>query len=156
MDKILVGRCEWCGLPDLHIPKIKAKIDTGARTSALHAFDIHTQMIDHEKIVYFKVHPLQRNTELTHTCRALVVDERDIMSSNGHKEHRYIIQTTLKIGEHHYSIQLSLSNRDPLTFRLLLGREALNKRMIVDPSLVYQQRKIKTTSDKIQVMKNGR
>lgn len=142
-DKILVGRCEWCSLPELEIPQIKAKIDTGARTSALHAFDIHAEFIDNKKVVFFKVHPIQGNNLLTHSCRALVIDERAIMSSNGHKEHRYIIQTTLKIGEHHYSIQLSLSNRDPLTFRLLLGREALNKRMIVDPSLVYQQGKKK-------------
>lgn len=142
-DKILVGRSEWCGLPLLNIPAIKAKIDTGARTSAIHAFDIHPEMIRHKKYVNFKVHPIQNNSHITLLCQSLVTDERYIMSSNGHKEFRYIIMTDLKIGENIYNIELSLSNRDPLTFRLLLGREALNKRMIIDPSLACYQGKYK-------------
>ena len=144
MDKIMVGRCEWCSLPDLAIPRIKAKMDTGARTSALHAFNIHTETVENKRYALFSIHPLQRNALLTHHCRALILEQRAIMSSNGHKENRYIVQTTLQLGEHCYTIELSLSNRDPLRFRLLLGREALNKRMVVDPSLVHQQRKKKT------------
>lgn len=142
-DKILVGRSEWCGLPEFNIPLIKAKIDTGAKTSAIHAFDIFSEVIDHQHYVNFKVHPLQGNTRITTSCQALILDDRCIMSSNGHKEHRYIIMTTLKLGEHVYQIELSLSNRDPLTFRMLLGREALNKRMIVDPGLTCQQGRYK-------------
>ncbi|MES2203590.1 MAG: RimK/LysX family protein [Pseudomonadota bacterium] len=143
LNKILVGRSEWCGLPELNIPLIKAKIDTGAKTSAIHAFDICSKVIDHKPYASFKVHPLQGDTHITITCEAPIIDERYIMSSNGHKEHRYIIMTSLKLGKHVYQIELSLSNRDPLTFRLLLGREALNKRMIVDPSVTCQQGKYK-------------
>lgn len=142
-NKIIVGRCEWCSMPELKIPQIKAKIDTGARTSALHAFDIQTELVGNKKYVFFKIYLLQCKKDLIHSCRALVFDERMIMSSNGQKEHRYIIKTTLKIANNTYFIELSLSNRDPLRFRLLLGREALNKRMIVDPSLMYQQGKKK-------------
>lgn len=144
--KLLVGRSEWCSLPELNIPLIKAKIDTGAKTSAIHAFDICSEIINHQHVVNFKVHPLQGNTRITVACQALMIDERYIMSSNGHKEHRYIIMTNLKLGEHIYNVELSLSNRDPLTFRMLLGREALNKRMIVDPSLTCQQGKYKRAS----------
>lgn len=144
--KLLVGRSEWCSLPELNVPMIKAKIDTGAKTSAIHAFDICSEIINHQHYVNFKVHPLQGNTRITVFCQALIVDERYIMSSNGHKEHRYIIMTEIKLGEHAYSVEVSLSNRDPLTFRMLLGREALNKRMIVDPSLACRQGKHKRTS----------
>ena len=143
--KLLVGRSEWCSLPDLGIPGIKAKIDTGAKTSAIHAFDICAETINHKKHVYFKVHPIQGSTNIVISCQALIVDERYIMSSNGHKEHRYIIMTDIELGENIYNIELSLSNRDPLVFRMLLGREALNKRMIVDPSLTYQQGKYTRT-----------
>lgn len=143
IKKLLVGRSEWCRLPDLGIPGIKAKVDTGAKTSAIHAFDIHAEVIDGKKHAHFKVHPVQGNTQITVSCCAPVVDERYIMSSNGHKEHRYIIITNIMLGENQYTIELSLSNRDPLTFRLLLGREALNKRMIVDPSVTCRQGKYK-------------
>lgn len=143
IPKILVGRSEWCGLPDLNIPLIKAKIDTGAKTSAIHAFDIKSKIINDQHYVNFKVHPLQNNSQITVKCQALIIDERHIMSSNGHKEHRYIIMTPVKIGEKVFNVELSLSNRDPLTFRMLLGREALNKRMIVDPSLTSCQGKYK-------------
>lgn len=136
-DKLLlVGRCEWCALPDIAIPAIKAKIDTGAKTSAIHAFDIHSEDQRH---VFFKVHPLQANTEIIVECCAPIVDQRYIMSSNGHKEHRYIIMTKLRLGAAVTDIELSLSNRDPLTFRLLLGREALSQRMLIDPSLTCVQ-----------------
>lgn len=133
--KILVGRCEWCQLPDLGIPAIKAKIDTGAKTSAIHAFDISTSVIHNKHYVNFKVHPIQGNTHIVKNCHALIKDKRYIMSSTGHKEWRYVIMTHLRLGGQWYEIELSLSNRDPLTFRMLLGREALNKRVIVDPSL---------------------
>lgn len=141
--KILVGRSEWCRLPELDIPLIKAKIDTGAKTSAIHAFDISSEIIDRKSFANFKVHPLQGNAQIMISCQALIVDERYIMSSNGHKEHRYIIMTDLILGEHCYNVELSLSNRDPLTYRMLLGREALNKRMIVDPSITCRQGKNK-------------
>lgn len=144
--KMLVGRSEWCALPELNLPLIKAKIDTGAKTSAIHAFDIYAEKIHQDYYVNFKVHPVQGNMRVLVDCRALIIDERYIMSSNGHKEHRYIITTPLKIGELLFDVELSLSNRDPLTYRMLLGREALNKRMIVDPSVTCRQGHYKRTA----------
>ena len=141
-EKMLIGWSEWCGLPELNLPVIKAKIDTGAKTSALHAYDIKKITIKNKLYVNFKIHPLQRNNELIRECQAEVVDERHIMSSNGHIEHRCVIQTLLQLGDKAWDIQITLSNRDPLAFRMLLGREALNGRVLIDPVSKCQQGKI--------------
>jgi ribosomal protein S6--L-glutamate ligase len=141
-NKLLIGRNEWCRLPDLDIPAIKAKIDTGAKTSAIHAFNIKPVMRESQKYVCFDIHPIQGNDTVLVNCHALVADERYIMSSNGHKEHRYVILTTLNMGEQCWNIELTLSNRDPLRFRMLLGREALNHRAVIDPSVVCNQTKM--------------
>lgn len=142
-DKLLIGRTEWCHLPQLNIPIIKAKIDTGAKTSALHAFDIQSYFINSTKHVKFKVHPVQANNVIVVECTAKVFDERLIMSSNGHKEMRYIINTQLQLGNHKWNIEISLSQRDPLTFRMLLGREALNHRVLIDTAHTCLQEKTK-------------
>lgn len=141
-DKLLIGRNEWCQLSVLNIPAIKAKIDTGAKTSAIHAFDIKPFLHKRVKYVRFNVLPIQSNKTIIIPCKARVLDERFIMSSNGHKEHRYVIQTPLKIGDQCWEIELTLSNRDPLRFRLLLGREALSNRVFIDPHLSCNQGKI--------------
>lgn len=134
LEPMSIGWYEWCGLPDLRLPAIKAKIDTGAKTSALHAFNIKPYRIKGVKHVRFDIHPLQRNNLITRHCHAEVIDERDVTSSNGHKEHRYVILTTLQMGEQQWDIELTLSNRDPLKFRMLIGREAMNKHLIIHPS----------------------
>lgn len=141
--KLLIGRHEWCALPALGLPAIKAKIDTGARTSALHAFNI--KPMDHagELYVSFDIHPIQANKRITRKCHALVIDQREIMSSNGHKEHRFVISTALNLGGASWDIEVTLSNRDPLRYRMLLGIEALKHRVIVDPSLTCHQGAIK-------------
>lgn len=136
---LLVGRNEWCQLPDLHVPAIKAKIDTGAKTSAIHAFDIKTITRKGKKYVHFTIHPIQGNNTVAINCKSCIIDERLVMSSNGHKESRYVIATSLKIGEQVWNIELTLSNRDPLRYRMLLGREALNNRVLIDPSLSLNQ-----------------
>lgn len=138
-NKLLIGRNEWCQAPDLNLPAIKAKIDTGAKTSSIHAFNIKPITKNDQAWVTFDVHPIQGNEDLTIACSALVIDKRYIMSSNGHKEYRYIISTSLSIADRHWKIQLSLSNRDPLKFRMLLGREALNGHVLIDPSLHCHQ-----------------
>lgn len=140
--RLLIGRDEWCQLPNLHIPAIKAKIDTGAKTSSLHAFNIKLIHRHYQAYVHFDIHPLQNNDRILIACVAPVIDEREIMSSNGHKEHRYVIRTTLVISDQTWNIEVTLSNRDPLRYRLLLGREALNKRVLIDPSLSRHQKKI--------------
>ncbi len=138
-DKIIVGWQEWCILPQLKILAINVKVDTGARTSALHAFEIHPFYQDRKKHVQFSIHPLQYNEKLQVTCRARVVDERFVVSSNGHREHRYVITTPLTLAGHTWDIELTLSNRDPMKFRMLLGREALGSCVIVDPSKMHCQ-----------------
>jgi len=129
-----IGWNEWCALPHLNIPAIKAKIDTGAKTSALHAFNIHTFYNQGQAYVQFDIHPLQRNQKKSITCCAPVADQRYIMSSNGHKEHRLVIETTLALSNKQWPIELTLSNRDPLKFRMLLGRQALENQVIIDPA----------------------
>lgn len=133
-DKLLVGWQEWCSLPDLGIPAIKAKVDTGAKTSSLHAFDIEPYKKKHKKYVKFCIHPLQGNDKTHIITRARVIDERDVMSSNGRKEHRYVIKTTLVLGGNAWGIEITLSNRDPMQFRMLLGRECLAGQVIVNPA----------------------
>ncbi len=143
-NKLIVGWNEWCTLPDLGIPQIKAKIDTGAKTSALHAFDIHEDHTGNN--VIFSIHPLQGDKKITIKCHAPIVDVRHIMSSNGHNELRYVIMTTLTIGSSSWEIEMTLSNRDPLKYRMLLGRKALVKHVIVDPSRSLCLGKIKKSS----------
>ena len=142
-NRLLIGRDEWCALPNLHIPAIKAKIDTGAKTSALHAFNIKRVRKNKKKYVRFEIHPLQRNEKTLISCIAPLIDERHIMSSSGHIEHRFVIITTLMISDQQWEMEVTLSNRDPLRYRLLLGREALNNRVLIDPSLSCHQKKIK-------------
>ena len=132
-EKVKVGWQEWCALPKLHIPAIKTKIDTGAKTSALHAWDIYTLHRHGILYVHFTVHPLQRNIRLSRSCTAKVIDQRIIMNSAGHKEERYVIKTPIVLGERIWEIEITLTNRDAMSFRMLLGRDALKGHALVDP-----------------------
>lgn len=138
-DKYLIGHDEWCTLPDLHLPAIKAKVDTGAKTSAIHAFNIKVIKKKSVPYVRFDVHPLQADNDTIISCCRPVIDRRYVMSSNGSKEHRYVIATRIKIGHLMWVIQVTLSNRDPLRYRMLLGREALGNQFLIDPSLSCNQ-----------------
>lgn len=129
----IIGWQEWVCLPDLKIDAIKAKIDTGARTSALHAFKIHPFSDGGLAYVRFAVHPVQRHRIPEIECVARVVDERIVTSSNGQKQKRFVIQTPITIGQMVWEIELTLTNRDEMGFRMLLGREALRKRFFVNP-----------------------
>ena len=131
---LYVGWQEWASLPELQLPLIKAKVDTGAKTSSLHAFDIVPFRRRSKDYVRFKIHPLQNNQRLTVTCEAPLLDYRAVMSSNGSREQRYVVETLLGLANHQWRIQLTLSNREPLRFRMLLGREALAQKVIVDPA----------------------
>lgn len=131
--KLIVGWQEWCTLPKLHLPAIKAKIDTGAKTSALHAWEVNPFHRQGVLYVHFIVHPLQRNTHVTVHCTSAVVDQRTVMSSGGHKQHRYVIHTPIIVGDHAWEIEVTLTNRDAMFFRMLLGRDALKGQSIVDP-----------------------
>jgi len=143
-ERQVIGWREWIALPEFGIERIKAKIDTGARTSALHAFRVTPFERDGVAFVRFFVHPVQRRRHPEIACEAQLLEKRAVTSSNGQKEHRYVIKTILQMGARTWPFELTLTNRDEMSFRLLLGREALRQRMIVDPGKSYRlERKIK-------------
>lgn len=149
--KKIIGWKEWFSLNDLGLPTIKGKIDTGAKTSSLHAFNIRTFIKAGQNYVRFDIHPLQKNKQIVKTCTALITDYRYVSDSSGNKEKRYVIESYLTIGEIRLSIEITLANRDTMAFKMLLGREAIKKAgMLVDTSKSFLQGKIK----KSKVLKN--
>ncbi len=136
-NKIILGSEEWCSFPQLGIPAIKARVDSGAKTSALHAINIAPFQKDDVNWVKFDINPIQNNLKTVIHCEALLVDKRIVKSSSGFREQRYVIQTNLKIGDIIWSIEMTLTNRDSMGFRMLLGREAMSGRILVDPEKKY-------------------
>jgi ribosomal protein S6--L-glutamate ligase len=134
MKKQVVGKEEWCSLPELGLPILKARVDSGAKTSSLHAFHIHPFERDGVPHVRFKVHPIQHNREIVRSCEAEVVDRREVKSTSGISEKRYVIRTALQLGSTNWPIEVTLTNRDSMGYRMLLGREAMRGRMLVDPA----------------------
>ena len=136
--KIILGWREWFAFPELGIPGIKAKLDTGARTSALHATGIETFDVSGQKWVNFKVHPLQRKMKVVVHCQAEVIDRRVVTDSGGHSEERWVIRTPICLGEKSWPVEVTLTEqRINLKFRMLLGRTAMDGAIIVDPSLSF-------------------
>ncbi len=136
--KSVLGWREWVCLPHLHIDAIKAKVDTGAKTSALHAYFIHPYLrADGETWLRFGIHPLQRSVELAVECHAKLVDQRNVTDSGGHREMRYVIETPLMVGAKTFRSQLTLTDRENMRFRMLLGRNALRRRFLVDAEKSY-------------------
>jgi hypothetical protein len=133
-----VGWREWLALPDLGIAAIKAKIDTGARTSALHAFEVVPLRQGGRELIRFRIHPIQRRTDIACDCTAEVIDRRWVSDSGGHRELRYVICTSIRLGPHAWPIEVTLTDRDPMSFRMLLGRTAMQGRLVVDPETSYQ------------------
>lgn len=146
-DLITLGWREWVRLPDLGIDAIKAKVDTGARTSAIHAFDLRTFSENGVERVEFQLHPLQKDEATIATCTADILDRRVVTDSGGHKEERLVIATTLGIGKHVWPIEATLTARDNMLFRMLLGRTAIKGRAQVNPGRSYLVGKKKKTKE---------
>ncbi|WP_372777348.1 ATP-dependent zinc protease [Litorivivens sp.] len=137
MNKEIIGWREWVELPELSLGKIKAKIDTGARSSSIHAYDIEEFTRNNETWVRFTIHPDQHSDERVVGCEARVKDYRSITDSGGHKSMRYIVETEFRIGNDSFLAELSLFNRSSMLFRMLIGRTALKGRYVVDPARSY-------------------
>ncbi len=131
---LILGRREWVALPDLGLFAIKAKVDTGARTSALHAEAIETFVPASAPRVRFLIHPLLEKPEMAVWCEAELLGVREVTSSIGERENRFIISTRLSVGEREWPIELGLTNRGGLAHRMLLGRQAIQPGMLVDPA----------------------
>ena len=137
MSELRIGWKEWVALPDLQIPAIKAKVDTGARTSTLHATRITPFTRASDRWVRFEVQPLRRRPGLRVQCEAPLLDVRDIKDSGGHVESRFVIETTLLIGQSRWPLTLSLTDRGGMLFRMLIGRTALAGRVTISPGEKY-------------------
>ncbi|KOR37272.1 MULTISPECIES: ATP-dependent zinc protease family protein [Planktothricoides] len=136
-DLPAIGWREWLSLPELGIVAVKAKIDTGARSSAIHAFDLQTFSSEDKYKVRFKVHPYQRNPHTTVISEAEILEEREVRNSGGHTELRLTIVTLVVLGGSEWPIELTLTNRDVMGFRMLLGRQAVRDRFLVNPGKSY-------------------
>ena len=134
----VLGWREWVSLPCLGIAAIKAKLDTGAKTSALHAWDMSLRTVDGRQWIRFRVHPMQGDGAASVVCEAPLSDRRWVTNSSGVSERRYIISTDLQIGSSLWPIELSLTNRDAMEFPMIIGREAMRNRLIVDPRASFR------------------
>jgi hypothetical protein len=146
-EKTLVGWREWISLPELGITTLKAKIDTGARTSALHAFRVEYYEEQGQPKVNFDLHPLQAQETPVINCVANVIDRRWVTDSGGHREERYVIKTRLILGPHAWPIEITLTNRDDMRFRMLLGRTAIRRRLIIDPAASFLSGSVPTPNE---------
>lgn len=146
--KPVLGWREWVALPELGIDAIKAKIDTGARTSALHAYRISPFEEHGRRRVRFAVHPVQRHRLPEVQCVADVVDERMVTSSSGHRERRVVIRTPLAVGGRTWPIEITLTDRDEMSFRMLLGRQALRRHVLIDPGRSFRADAVARTTNR--------
>lgn len=131
---MIVGNAEWCALPDLKIPAIRARIDSGAKTSSIHAVNIREFYKGRQQWVRFEIHPLRIHTDIFVECEAPVFDFRLVKSSTGEAQPRYVIQTRIDMGGEKWTIQVTLANRRSMGFQMLLGREAMTHRILINPS----------------------
>lgn len=132
-SRLIIGWREWISMPSLGIPWIKAKVDTGAKTSALHAFGL-SPFVDRGQLrVRFFVHPIQKRNDIKIECFADVIDHRFVSDSGGHREKRYVIEVPVIVGGFEYPMELTLANRDTMAFRMLFGRSAMTG-FLLDPA----------------------
>lgn len=138
----ILGWEEWVALPDLGLPAIKAKVDTGARTSALHARLIEPFGPVHAPMVRFAVNPAPGREDIEVICSSRLVDRREVISSNGDRENRFVIEERIQIGKRVWPIEITLTNRASMSYRMLLGRQAIQEDMAVEPASSFRQPKL--------------
>lgn len=136
-EKIIIGRLETMSLPDLKINQLNVRVDTGAQTSSLHVDNIKQTTLKGKPAVSFDIHPDVYEVNKVITCKALIDDIRNIKSSNGVSEQRFVIKTTASLGDLCWTIKISLTNRADMTYSMLLGREALGNKFYIDPAKVF-------------------
>ena len=136
-EPLIFGWEEWVALPELGLPAIKAKIDTGARTSALHAFLIEPYGPPSGRRVRFGIHPVPGRDDIEVFGSADVVDRREVTSSNGEKESRIFIRTPLSMGDRTWMVEIGLTNREGMAYRMLLGRQAISRQ---EPAITNSSR----------------
>lgn len=136
-DKFLVGSLEVCNLPEFEIQKLHIRVDTGATTSSLHVDNIEEFQHENETWVAFDIHPDIHHVETIVRRKSKVMDTRLVKSSSGEKQKRYVIQTPIVMGNQQWDILITLTDRSSMSYLMLLGRQAMNGHMIVDPELEY-------------------
>lgn len=134
---ITIGWKECVALPDYDIDKIHCKIDTGAKTSSLHAYFVEPIKKEGQQFVRFGLHPIQNSTNTEVICVSPCVDKRKVTDSGGHTEDRYVIETTVRMAEREWNVEFTLTDRETMQFRMLLGRKALVNNYVVDCSKSY-------------------
>lgn len=149
-----LGWREWVSLPGLGIPWIKAKLDTGARTSSLHAEEIELFRSRGRRMARFLVHPLQGHREVLLRCEAPVVDVRTVKDSGGHEESRPVVLTSLEISSVRWEAEVTLTSRDTMLFRMLLGRTGLRGRFLVDSGRSFLSGKPRP--EQLRALRKGR
>ncbi len=128
----VLGWREWVALPELGVSRIRCKVDTGARTSALHAFYVEEFTAQGVVMVRFGMHPVQDSTEQEVHCEARILEQRNVTDSGGHTETRYVIKTPVIVGDAIWDAEITLTNRDTMRYRMLLGRSAIADNYLVD------------------------
>jgi hypothetical protein len=134
---LVAGWREWVSLPELGVGWVKAKLDTGARTSAIHAWDVREFERDGAEWVAFEIHPWQRSDLDPVLVELPILDRRTIRSSTGHEEERLVVAAMIRVVGRDLSAELTLTNRDDMGFRMLVGREAMRGELLVDPGRSY-------------------
>lgn len=147
-EYMILGNAEWCSLPRLKIPAIRARIDSGAKTSSIHAVNIKEFYKAGERWVSYEVHPLRKHTDIAVQCESKVVDYRMIKSSTGVSQPRYVIKTQIEMGGKQWMIEMTLANRRSMGYQMLLGREAMVDKVLINPAegfclTVYSKKEIR-------------
>lgn len=136
-EKMVIGNLELCNLPELGIHELSIRVDTGAKTSSLHVDNIQKIKIGHKPGVQFDLHPDIHSVEAVTECKALLKDLRRIKSSNGNSEQRYVIETPIELGGQSWPIEITLTDRSDMSYLMLLGREGMGDRVLVDPGETF-------------------